>query len=487
MRTHRFLIALSLLPFACKPVGPGGLTGATGATSETSFSTPPTRATTTWASTTIDTFAAPSRATIDLGANAVAIAVVSDKPAIAYLKIPEGQTRYAIQGADGSWTKETVDTTGGGNEAIVVAANGQPIVTYTTTFTATPPSNVYSVRMGQRSVAGSWTVTDIASQYMPLYNSNSDCPTSIALLQSGMTAIGWCARNESVPIRFPRLAMLSGATGPTLDMPVPNGTWSGQGLVYAFDHAAHPRAIYSSYVGVNGPASVEYASYDGSTWTHEQLEPPVTTNAYGAYPRFAIAVDAQDRTHVLFIYPNAGATGLFYGLRDTTGWHIEAVEQSWAGAMTVDQSGTPHLVYQKATEGSLYYAKKVSGAWQAEPMVRDTVQGSINMSLTLSPTGDPWLAIASSQTTALLFIERTHGTAPQGWTCEALYYQDAHCDCGCGIADPDCAMKSCTAAGCAARYSAQNTDCSYCWGIADHSDGGCPLAPSGSTGPTGAH
>jgi len=31
------------------------------------------------------------------------------------------------------------------------------------------------------------------------------------------------------------------------------------------------------------------------------------------------------------------------------------------------------------------------------------------------------------------------GGAPTGWTCAPKFYGDAHCDCGCGLVDKDCA------------------------------------------------
>lgn len=43
-----------------------------------------------------------------------------------------------------------------------------------------------------------------------------------------------------------------------------------------------------------------------------------------------------------------------------------------------------------------------------------------------------------------------------GWTCSLENYGDGYCDCGCGIADPDCADAGCTERGCIA------TSCDQC-------------------------
>ena len=40
------------------------------------------------------------------------------------------------------------------------------------------------------------------------------------------------------------------------------------------------------------------------------------------------------------------------------------------------------------------------------------------------------------------------GPAPSTWTCAAALWADGYCDCGCGVADFDCAGQSCTELGC---------------------------------------
>lgn len=54
--------------------------------------------------------------------------------------------------------------------------------------------------------------------------------------------------------------------------------------------------------------------------------------------------------------------------------------------------------------------------------------------------------------------DRLVGCAPPQWTCDPGHYGTGDgCDCGCGIADPDCGMgNGCTGVGC------QNDKCDYC-------------------------
>jgi len=59
-----------------------------------------------------------------------------------------------------------------------------------------------------------------------------------------------------------------------------------------------------------------------------------------------------------------------------------------------------------------------------------------------------------------------------GWTCATAAYEDfSACDCGCGIADPDCGTEGCTESGCVEE------SCNHCW--TSGSSTGC--APSGWT------
>lgn len=53
-------------------------------------------------------------------------------------------------------------------------------------------------------------------------------------------------------------------------------------------------------------------------------------------------------------------------------------------------------------------------------------------------------------------------TAPDGWLCQAGFYGSADgCDCGCGVADPDCNAGGCTELGC------RESVCEYCYDSAD--------------------
>src|SRR5262249_39725044 len=56
--------------------------------------------------------------------------------------------------------------------------------------------------------------------------------------------------------------------------------------------------------------------------------------------------------------------------------------------------------------------------------------------------------------------ERCPVTIPSGWKCTGGYYDDGVCDCGCGVADPDCASKRVEdCANCADEGSCSTAEC----------------------------
>ncbi len=59
---------------------------------------------------------------------------------------------------------------------------------------------------------------------------------------------------------------------------------------------------------------------------------------------------------------------------------------------------------------------------------------------------------------AELDFDCADGPPPVGWSCSGYYYDDGLCDCGCTIADVDCAGGGCTGPDCQAEA------CAYCWG-----------------------
>ena len=50
-----------------------------------------------------------------------------------------------------------------------------------------------------------------------------------------------------------------------------------------------------------------------------------------------------------------------------------------------------------------------------------------------------------------------------GWQCDPSWYEDAEfCDCGCGLADPDCGTDGCAAIDCCTPASCASMGCVFC-------------------------
>ena len=62
------------------------------------------------------------------------------------------------------------------------------------------------------------------------------------------------------------------------------------------------------------------------------------------------------------------------------------------------------------------------------------------------------------------------GPAPLAWTCDPSAWGDQVCDCGCGVADPECTGTACVEADCRAdaceachNGAGEATGCDYCY------------------------
>ena len=73
----------------------------------------------------------------------------------------------------------------------------------------------------------------------------------------------------------------------------------------------------------------------------------------------------------------------------------------------------------------------VSGTLTNVTLVEVTVDGTTFMSTPVPGGACLHLATASVMAAPV--------PPPAGWTCDASYYNDGNCDCGCGVADSDCA------------------------------------------------
>ena len=58
-----------------------------------------------------------------------------------------------------------------------------------------------------------------------------------------------------------------------------------------------------------------------------------------------------------------------------------------------------------------------------------------------APNGCALGGLGEFQTPAVAGLTAVCGVSPPNWVCQASWYYDAFCDCGCGIEDPDCLLE----------------------------------------------
>lgn len=157
--------------------------------------------------------------------------------------------------------------------------------------------------------------------------------------------------------------------------PAAGGWYLDLGLAHAADShmlaaAAGPGGTL--HVAFHDWTGLAYARFDG-IWTFETIdpEPPVPDwTSVGWFP--SVAVGADGVVHVAYGRYLGGYLGLVHAWRETDGtWTTEVVDPDWGAgvepAVVVDDGGTVHIVYWRASDDSLLYAQRPPvGVWSIE-------------------------------------------------------------------------------------------------------------------------
>ncbi|MBN8230953.1 hypothetical protein JYK02_25885 [Corallococcus macrosporus] len=150
-----------------------------------------------------------------------------------------------------------------------------------------------------------------------------------------------------------------------------------------------------------------YATDLGGTWTTRYLSP--------GWAR-AIALDAQDRPHVL-IARLAPKGGYLLGTVSATGaWTLTPLDELGLDGdrerMAVDANGHVHIVFARLSGGTpkLVYASNASGAWVSEPLEQELPLGSprLRVALEVDAAGRPSL-LGSDDAGAWLLTKEDSG------------------------------------------------------------------------------
>ncbi len=221
-------------------------------------------------------------------------------------------------------------------------------------------------------------------------------------------------RNTSVAVTLaePGTAVLEW-NGANTSMTPTDGT--GRNFSIAVGGLANGRYLYRVWAanGTGGVFVSDSRSFTGAVgiWGFDPA-------GSGYFP--SLAYDALGNPHICFWGEVSGTpTGLMYGSRDATGWHVETVVPGSTGSATgqscsiaMDSQGHPHISFVEGlSAGSVFnvsYATNNGTAW----IVQVVHTGSFTQtSIVLNPvTGNPLIAFSDFSLRALQLAQYSSGT-----------------------------------------------------------------------------
>ena len=233
-----------------------------------------------------------------------------------------------------TWVIDTVDLRGA-KPSLAVDRDGVPHIAYL--LEAMPGFVKHAVP----SDAG-WDITTVSSGY--LYG-----PLDIQLSQQGVPQISWHSHDEE-----------DAAYGVLVD-----GQWQVQFIQHpghdgwdnnlAIDSAGRPHITSIDPVQFGGQSGVEYATFDGNSWTVEEVGSGPIPYEFGTF----IVLDSQERPHVVWF--DSSDKDLKYALKDGGSWQISTVDtQGDVGrfpSLAIDSQDNPAISYFESTGGSTGYVK----------------------------------------------------------------------------------------------------------------------------------
>jgi hypothetical protein len=282
-----------------------------------------------------------------------------------------GDLYYASR-ESGAWVLEPVDTLGdvGWDASLRLDTNDVPHIAYTD-FTHNQLN--YATLDG-----GNWVIETIEAPPAGYYVQQG----SLAFDSNGDPHVAYGVNN--VPLF--RYASRNG------------GTWSTE-IVASFrialwisleiDSQDVPHISYWDAANHLG-----YATKVGGAWSFETIE---TSDQYS--PRYSSLALDSDAPEVAFYRPTSSSDGdLALATRGGSGWTTELVDTAGTTGYTPSlrlDGGEPRVSYYDVTNGSLRYARKISGIWSAET-VDDRRNSGHPSSLGIDPDGHAWIAYVAT-------------------------------------------------------------------------------------------
>jgi hypothetical protein len=151
----------------------------------------------------------------------------------------------------------------------------------------------------------------------------------------------------------------------------------GKGINFALDSNGMIHIIFGNmtYNDSEYERSIYYSTNDSGYWSTEKI---ASFTGEDDFPISKIVLDSKDKPHISYVpYP----LGLRYAYKDSTGWHIEIIneENVYYSLMTLDSSDNPHIIYEGEVnvftrKGKFKHSYKDSRGWHTELINEDNVQ-----------------------------------------------------------------------------------------------------------------
>jgi len=303
-----------------------------------------------------------------------------------------------------SWEVSEVDGTGA-KPSIAVDASGTPHIAFMSEDT---PGFLKSAVLN----GGAWEVSTVTTGY--LYG-----PLDIELGPDGTPQIVWHDHDDEDG-SYAKLE-----NGEWVNTDIQNSGHDGWDINVAIDSSGSPHVLSVDPSQFGSQNGLEYATFDGQTWTVETVGTGPLPYEFGN----SIAIDSQDRPHIVW-FDDQGQD-LKYALRDSAGWTISTVDS--AGdvgrypSLSLDKNDNPVVSYYQTlseSSGAIKLARWDGSQWEVQRIdqLDDVLPGFFgarkNSSVLLDADGNPIVAYSDE---SVLKLASWNG---DGWDIETVTTAD---------------------------------------------------------------
>ncbi len=299
-----------------------------------------------------------------------------------------------------SWEVTEVDGTGA-KPSIAVDAVGTPYIAFMAEDT---PGFLKSAVL----TGGAWELSTVTTGY--LYG-----PLDIDVGSDGTPQIVW-HNHDNEDGSYATLE-----NGEWVNTDIPSSGHDGWDINVAIDSSGSPHVLSVDPVQFGSQNGLEYATFDGQTWTVETVGTGPLLYEFGN----SIAIDSQNRPHIVWF--DDQNQDLKYALRDSDGWTISTVDSEGdAGrypSLALDQEDRPVVSYFQTlseSSGAIKLGRWDGSQWNVQRIdqLDDVFPGFFgarkNSSVLLDADGNPIVAYSDES------VIRLASWNGDGWDIETV-------------------------------------------------------------------